>query len=320
MKYFKYFTFFLFSLIINIGCQSQPGQSEQLGLQAHEGIVEVEGGEIWYKVMGEGSATPLLLMHGGPGGTHSYFYELEPLSKERPIILFDQLGTGRSGYHTDTTLLKVDKFVEQVEQLKQHLQLDKFYVLGHSWGAALELEYYQKHPEGIEAIIFSSPYVSTPIWTADADTLIMQLPDSVQAYIETAEKTNDYSTEEYQYANDLYWSKFGLRSEYKQHPMDTVPAPGNSFIYNHMWGPSEFTATGTLKTYDNVDGLKDVKVPALFVTGEYDEARPETVKRFQQMVPGAQFAVIDDAGHSTARDNSEQYIRVIREFLNGLEK
>ncbi len=306
-------------MIINFGCQSQPKQSEQTGLQAHEGYVEVEGGEIWYKVMGEGTATPLLLMHGGPGGTHRYFYELEPLSKERPIILYDQLGTGRSGYHTDTTLLKVDKFVKQVDQLKKHLKLDDYYVLGHSWGAALELEYYQKHPEGIEAIIFSSPYVSTLIWTADADTLIMQLPDSVQAYISAAEESGDYTTNEYQFANDLYWSKFGLRSEFKQHPLDTVSAPGNSFIYNYMWGPSEFTSTGTLKNYDNVEALREVEVPALFVTGEYDEARPQTVKRLQEMVPNSQFSVIDNAGHSTARDNSQQYIIAIREFLNGLE-
>lgn len=314
MNCFKYCILLLFSVTISLDCQSQTP------LQAHEGYVQVEGGKIWYKVMGEGTATPLLLMHGGPGGTHSYFYELEPLSKERPIILFDQLGTGRSGYHADTTLLKVDKFVEQVEQLKQHLQLDKFYVLGHSWGAALELEYYQKHPEGIDAIIFSSPYVSTPIWTADADTLIMELPDSVQNYIEEAEQTGNYNSTAYQYANELYWSKFGLRSEYKPHSLDTVPAPANSFIYNYMWGPTEFTATGTLKNYDNLEALREVKVPALFVTGEYDEARPQTVKGFQQMVPNSEFVVIENAGHSTARDNPEQYIEAIRNFLNGLEE
>ncbi len=313
MNHFKYFTFLLL-LLVSLGCKSQ------LGLSPHEGYVEVEGGKIWYKVLGEGRSTPLLLMHGGPGGTHRYFYELEPLSKERPIILFDQLGTGRSGYHTDTALLKVDKFVEQVHQLKKHLKLDKYYILGHSWGAALELEFYQKHPEGIEGIIFSSPYVSTPIWTADADTLIMSLPDSVQTYIAEAEESGDYASKEYQYANDLYWSKFGLRSEFKQHPLDTVPAPGNSFIYNYMWGPSEFTSTGTLKNYNNVEALDDVKVPVLFVTGEYDEARPETVKSFHRMIPGSQFAMIENAGHSTARDNSEQYIEVIKAFMNGLEE
>ncbi|GAA5037838.1 proline iminopeptidase [Marivirga lumbricoides] len=314
MKYIKYSIFFLFAVIISYGCKSQQE------LTAHEGYVEVEGGKIWYKVLGEGTATPLLLMHGGPGGTHRYFYELEPLSKERPIILFDQLGTGRSGYHTDTTLLKVDKFVEQVNQLKKHLKLEEFYLLGHSWGAALELEYYQAHPQGIKAIIFSSPYVSTPIWTADADTLIMQLPDSVQAYIAEAEATNNYNSTAYQYANELYWSQFGLRSEYKRHPLDTVEASGNSFIYNYMWGPSEFTATGTLKNYDNVQALKAVEVPALFVTGEYDEARPATVKRLQKMVPNSKFAIIDDAGHSTARDNSQQYNEVISQFLKGLEE
>ena len=87
-----------------------------------------------------------------------------------------------------------------------------------------------------------------------------------------------------------------------------------------MWGPSEFTATGTLKNYDNMNALSSISVPVLFVTGEYDEARPETVQKFQQMVPNARFEVIPNAGHSTMRDNTVQYNKVVRSFLNSLEK
>ncbi|MBK6265164.1 proline iminopeptidase-family hydrolase [Marivirga sp. S37H4] len=300
--------------LLCISCQSNPS------LQAEEGYVEVEGGKIWYKVIGEGDQVPLLLMHGGPGGTHCYFYELTPLSENRPIILFDQLGSGRSDHHTDTALLKVDKFVEQVRELKSHLNLKEYYLLGHSWGAALELEYYQKYPEGVKGIIFSSPYVSTPVWAADADTLISSLPDSVQSLIAQAEESGNYNTKEYKYADSIYWANFGLRTDYGGHEWDTIPAPSNKFIYNNMWGPSEFTATGILKSYDNKEALKEVKVPVLFVTGEYDEARPQTVKHFQSLVPNSEFKVIEGAGHATMKDNSSQYNQAIHQFLQEVEK
>ncbi len=284
-----------------------------------EGYVSVTGGKIWYKIMGEGPKTPLLLLHGGPGGTHRYFYELSSISKDRPIILFDQLGSGRSGVHQDTTLLNVENFVAQVAALRRHLALKDVYILGHSWGAALALETYQKHPEGIQGLIFSSPYVSTPIWKADADILINTLADSIQTVIRTAEKLQQFDTPKYKEADSIYWSTFGLRTTYTSHPLDTVKAPSNSFIYNYMWGPSEFTATGILKNYDNVKGLKDISIPTLFITGEYDEARPETVQKFQQMVPNAKFRIIQDAGHASMRDNTHQYLKALRGFLEAQE-
>ncbi|WP_224491262.1 proline iminopeptidase-family hydrolase [Robertkochia flava] len=288
-------------------------------LKSREGTIAVEGGNLWYKVIGEGSKPPILMMHGGPGGTHRNFYFLEPLSSDRSIILFDQLGTGRSGYHTDTTLMKVEKFVEQVYELKKSLNLTDYYLMGHSWGAALELEYFEKYPEGVKGIIFSSPYLSTPVWEADADTLIATLPDSIQTMIREAEAINNFNTPQYRTADSVYWSKFGNRHPAAPHPWDTIDAPGNRFMYNYMWGPSEFTARGTLKTYDNMEGLASVSVPVLFVTGEFDEARPATMKRFQQRIPNSHVAVVSDAGHSTMKDNLPELLQSIREFLDAVE-
>ena len=292
---------------------------QELSLKPHEGTIAVEGGDLWYKVIGEGRKPPVLMMHGGPGGTHRGYYFLKPLSHDRPIILFDQLGTGRSGYHTDTTLMKVDQFVEQVHKLKQALNLKELYLMGHSWGAALELEYYEKYPEGVKGIIFSSPYLSTPVWEADADTLIATLPDSIQTMIRTAEAENNFDTPEYKMADSVYWSNFGNRHPVPAHEWDTVPAPSNRFMYNYMWGPSEFTARGTLKHYDNLEALSSVTVPTLFVTGEFDEARPSTVKRFQQLVPGSRVGIVPDAGHSTMKDNLPALLEIISGFLEDVE-
>ncbi len=315
-------------LTVLYGCNTQPeadNSTPQQGIEKptltpKEGYVEVEGGEIWYQIIGEGENTPLLCMHGGPGGTHRYFYYLEEVSKQRPVILFDQLGSGRSGHHTDTTLLTVEHFVEQVHALKEHLELNEYYILGQSWGAALQLEYYQKYPQGIKGIVFSSPYVSTPIWAEDADTLISTLPDSVQEYIRIAEESNEFGTDDYKFADSVYWSRFGLRTSPPPHWMDTIPTPSNSFIYNYMWGPSEFTATGILKDYDNASALSSINVPTLFLTGEFDEARPSTIKKFRDMVEGSEFVMISSAGHSSMMDNTNEYNTAVSTFLKKVDQ
>ncbi|WP_228850495.1 proline iminopeptidase-family hydrolase [Aegicerativicinus sediminis] len=289
-------------------------------LQQGEGFVEVEGGKIWYGIMGNGDNTPLLCLHGGPGGTSKRYYNLSEISNERPVIMFDQLGSGRSGHHQDTTLLKVEKFVEQVNAIKSELKLNEFYLVGSSWGAALALEYYSKYPEGIKGIIFNSPYFSTPIWSEDATELVSQLPDSIQTAIRIAERDNLFDTESYMAADSVFASRHGRRKEDFKHTYDTVPKERNSFIYNYMWGPSEFTATGTLKNYDNVESLKKIKVPTLFTTGEFDEARPETVNMLSKMVNDSRFVIIPDAGHSTLNDNRQAVVKAIQDFLESNEK
>lgn len=295
-------------------------QTPTAGLQPGSGYVDVKGGKIWYGIVGEGNETPILFLHGGPGGTSKSFYLFESLSQERPLILMDQLGSGKSDFHEDTTLLEVDQFVAQVKALTTALDLKAFYLQGHSWGTALALEYYTKHPEGVEGIIFNSPYFNTALWEADADTLIKTLPDSIQMDIQIGEETQDFTSEAYLKADTVFAKNFGLRTERLKSPLDTVESESNSFIYNYMWGPTEFTAAGTLKQYDNLESLKQVKVPVLFITGEFDEARPATVAYFQTLIPGSQFEIVAGAGHATMHDNLEQNTAIIRNFLNQLEE
>lgn len=289
-------------------------------LVEQEGYVSVTGGKIWYRVIGKGKGIPLLLTHGGPGGTSRSFYQFVPIGNDRPIILFDQLGSGRSSHHTDTSLLKVPFFVEQVKALVDHLALDAFYLHGHSWGTALALEYYLQYPKGIKAIIFNSPYFSTEVWKKDADTLISSLPLSIQKAIAEGERTGDFNSEAYQNANTVFAKNFGVRNTRLTSPWDTVTAPSNGFIYNYMWGPTEFTATGTLKNYDRIRSLSSIEVPTLFITGEFDEARPATVARLSKLVKNSQFGIIQAAGHGTMHDNRTENIHFIANFLQSLEK
>ena len=112
-----------------------------------EGYVDVTGGKIWYRVTGQGSQTPILMLHGGPGTPSYYLNPLSSLGKDRKVITFDQLGCGRSDAITDTTLMTIDNFVEQVNTLLTALQIDKVHLYGHSWGTMLGVDYYLKYPQ-----------------------------------------------------------------------------------------------------------------------------------------------------------------------------
>jgi proline iminopeptidase len=284
-----------------------------------EGFIEVKGGKIWYRIDGEGDKTPVLLLHGGPGSSSFYLEPLKELSQDRPVIFLDQLGCGRSTRITDTTLMTIEQNVEQLEQVRKALKLDKFYLYGHSWGTMLGMDYYVKYPKGIQGLIFSSPLFSTKIWTDDADTLIKTLPEATQKAIRESEHLKDYANEAYKEAMKVYYKAYVRRSDKSKSQQDTAAKFFGENVYNFMWGPSEFTATGNLLNYNRLKDLPKITVPTLLTAGEYDEARPSSVRYYTSLIPGAQFKEIPQAAHSTMMDNPKDYIRVLREFLKKMD-
>jgi proline iminopeptidase len=284
-----------------------------------EGFIEVEGGKIWYRIDGKGDKTPVLLLHGGPGSSSFNLDPLKELSQDRPVIFLDQLGCGRSTRITDTTLMTIEKNVEQLEQVRKALKLDKFYLYGHSWGTMLGMDYYVKYPKGIQGLIFSSPLFSTKIWTDDADTLIKTLPEATQKAIRESERQKKYASEAYKEAMKVYYKAYVRRSDKSKSQQDTAAKFFGENVYNFMWGPSEFTATGNLLNYNRLKDLPKITVPTLLTAGEFDEARPSSVRYYTSLIPGAQFKEIPQAAHSTMMDNPKEYIGVLREFLRKMD-
>ncbi|MES2592279.1 MAG: proline iminopeptidase-family hydrolase [Bacteroidota bacterium] len=295
------------------GCQ-QPKK-----LIPGEGYIPVNGGRVWYRIVGEGKGTPILLLHGGPGVPSYYLKPLEVLGKDRPVIFYDQLGCGKSDPITDTSLLTVEHFVNELEQVKEALGLKEYYLYGQSWGTMLATDYYLKYPAGIKALIMSSPAISIPMWLKDADTLIATLPDSVQNAILTNEQSKTFDSPDYQKAIKIYYQNFLARKLPWSPDIDSAFSKMGVNVYTYMGGPSEFTMIGPLKDYDRTSRLNEIKVPTLFITGEFDEARPSTVKYYQSLVAGAEFKLIENAGHMTMQDNPEQNNQAISDFLNKLE-
>ena len=287
---------------------------------SEEGFIEVSGGSVWYRVVGEGDKLPILLLHGGPGVPSYYLDPLAELSQDRPVIFLDQLGCGRSDRHTDTSLMTVEKHVEQLEQVRLALGLEEFYLYGHSWGTMLGMDYYLKHPERVKGLILASPAISTALWMKDAEQLIATLPDSIQRAIHTNVERGTFDAPAYQQALLYYYQRFVARKLPWGPTLDSTFAAMNPTVYEFMWGPSEFTATGNLKSYDRTDQLKEVDVPTLFICGEYDEARPETTRYYQSLVPDGTLAVIEEAAHLTMHDNPGRDVEEINAFLNNIEQ
>ena len=285
-----------------------------------QGFINVPGGPVWYKVSGNGEGLPLLALHGGPGSTSCTYSLLDPLGDQRSIIRYDQLGSGRSGRPDDLSLWKVDRFVEELDVIRKKLKLEKFHLLGHSWGAALAGAYLlEKGTKGVASVIFSSPLLSTPLWIEDANYLRSQLPQGIQDTLNFHEMANTTDSDEYRDATRVFYDRHLTRGEAKE-KAECDGAPWNQVIYEYMWGPTEFRATGNLVDFDLSHRLHTIDIPVLFLTGEFDEARPETISKFHKMIPGSEFIVIGGVAHASLSRAPDNYRRILEDFLDKVEK
>ena len=299
---------------------SPPGVVAAQALTPGTGYVTVPGGRFFYEVSGTGPGTPLIVIHGGPGGTSCGFAPLKVLGDDRPVIRYDQLGTGLSDHPTDTTLWRLPRFVTEVTALRQALHLDRVIVLGHSWGGTVAAEYaLTTKDSGIKATVLVSPLLSTPAWVADAQALERTMPRSLRSAIARHEADKTYDAPEYLAATDSFYARFLARRLPRVRPPECAGVKGNDTVYRYMWGPTEFTATGTLKSYDRSREIAKLRGPVLFMTGEYDEARPVTLRTFVRKVKGAQLIVVPNSGHAIWNDNPEFAIPKLRAFLRAVD-
>ncbi len=295
------------------------GACRRTGLQAGEGYVEVPGGRIWYRIAGGGTRTPLVLLHGGPGAPSYYLNPLAALADERPVIFYDQLGAGRSDKPTDITLWRVERFVEELTRLRTALRLDQVHLLGHSWGTMLAADYMLTKPAGVRSLILASPALSISRWLKDAATLKKTLPESVQAVIAKHESAGTFDSPEYQAAVTEYYKLYFCRRDPWPDDVNRTFSELSSSVYGTMWGPSEFTATGLLRTYERAERLKELNLPVLLTAGRYDEATPSTTEYYQSLIPRAKLKIFEKSAHLTMQDEPDAYVQAVRDFLREVE-
>jgi proline iminopeptidase len=182
-------------------------------LHASEGYIPVDGGRVWYQIVGGGESIPLLCLHGGPGFCHDYLETLADLSDERPVIFYDQLGCGNSERPDDRSLWIAERSLVEVSQVRRALGLERVHVLGQSWGSMLLVDYILTKPRGVVSLILASPCTSIPMWLADANRLRRQLPAEIQAILDRHEAAGTTNSAEYQWATNEYYKRHLCRLE-----------------------------------------------------------------------------------------------------------
>ncbi len=292
----------------------------EIDMRVKEGFIRVTGGNVWYQIHDKHTdKTPVIILHGGPGSSHYSLQGLKVLSEDRPVIFYDQLGCGKSDRPEDTSLWKIERFVEELVQIRTELCLDKVHILGHSWGTTLAAAYILSKPAGVESIIFSSPCLSAPLWAEDQDRNRKQLSKEVQATLQACEENGTTDLEEYKAATAEFNKHFVCRLD----PLPTFLKQGGQYknpaIYNIMWGPSEFHVTGNLKNFDCTSQLKEIAIPTLYTCGRYDEATPESTEYFSSLTPGAKFHIFENSAHMPYIEETDEYLMVVRDFLRNAD-
>jgi proline-specific peptidase len=289
---------------------------------ADEGFIEVPGGKVWYRSVGEQSndRAPLLCLHGGPGFTHYYLEPLEALADRRQVVFYDQLGCGRSERPDDLSLWTVDRFVEEVAQVRSALGLERLHLFGSSWGGMLAMQYVLDRQPELESLTLCGSPASMIRWVSDCEELLAEQTEQTRRVIREHEAAGFTACPEYQAAILGFYRKHVCRLDPWPAGFERSFAEAGYQVYNTMNGPSEFTVTGTLKTWDIMDRLGEIRVPTLLVGGRYDECTPGHLADMHQRIPGSQLRTIEDASHLCFAEQPAEFTALANDFLDRTDR
>ena len=280
---------------------------------------------VWTKRVGNNPRVRLLLLHGGPAATHEYFecFESFLLLEGIEFIYYDQLGSSYSDQPKDPDLWTVERFVEEVEQVRTALGLNKgnFYLLGHSWGGILAMEYALKYQENLKGLIISNMMASAPEYDAYAENVLAkQMEPAVLEEIRALEEAGDFGNPRYMellYPN--YYMKHICRLREWPDPVNRAFARLNQEIYVIMQGPSEFGISGRLEKWDRKADLKSIAVPTLVIGSRHDTMDPAHMEWMSKQVPKGSYLYCPDGSHMCMWDDQETYMGGLIKFIKAVE-
>lgn len=278
---------------------------------------------VWTKRIGNNPKIKVLLLNGGPGATHEYFECMESFLPAEGIefIYYDQLGTGNSDNPNDPSLWDLPRFVEEVEQVRQALNLDKsnFYLLGHSWGGILAAQYALKYQQNIKGLIISNMMMSAADYNKYADdVLAKQMDPKVLAKIREIEKNNDFQNPEYmKLLISNYYTKHILRLDANlwPEPVNRAFSKINQSLYVTMQGPSEFGLSGNLSNWDIKKELPKLTVPTLSIGGKYDTMDPKHMEWIATQVKNGTYLYCKNGSHLSMYDDQQTYMKGLIKFI-----
>ena len=290
-------------------------------MKISEGYMPFMGQHTYYRTVGERTdKAPLILLHGGPGSTHNYFEVLDRVAEEdgRMLVMYDQIGCGNSYVDGRPELWKAETWVNELIALREHLGLDTCHLLGQSWGGMLLLTYICGYEHsGVKSGILSSTLPASWLWGIEQARMIKELPEEYQEAIKTATETGDYSNDIYQRAEEEYMLRHAAGKPDPDGPeclLRKKRTGRESYVVG--WGPNEYTPMGTLKDYDVIDKLKDIKEPCLVINGGNDLCTPYIAKVMYDNIPNSRWELFRECRHMCFVEDNDHYVEVLKEWLN----
>jgi len=294
----------------------QTGGTQMITIDTPKGKMRV-----WTKRIGNNPKIKLLLLSGGPGCTHEYWECMESFLPREGIefIYYDQLGCGNSDDPQDTALWDLSRYVEELEQVRVALNLDKdnFYLLGHSWGGILAMQYALKYQQHIKGLIISDMMSSAPLYDKySVDVLAPQMDPAVLDSIQTMEATGNTNNPRYmQLLKPHFYEKHICRLAEWPDPMQRSLDKINPSLYVTMQGPSEFGISGKLENWDVSQRLPEITVPTLTIGARYDTMDPEHMKWMSTQVKNGRFLYCENGSHMCMWDDQQTYMKGLISFL-----
>ncbi len=279
--------------------------------------------KVWTKRVGNNPRVKLLLLHGGPGCTHEYFEAFDSFLPAAGVeyYFYDQLGSYYSDQPDVAELWELPRFVDEVEQVRQALDLDQsnFFLLGHSWGGILALEYALQYQQHIKGLIISNMMASIPAYNDYAKKVLMPGMDAASlAEIQRLEAAKDFQNPRYM--------ELLMQHHYVHHvlrmPLDNWPDPVertfkhlNPSVYVPMQGPSELGASGKLQDWDRTALLEQITVPTLTIGAAHDTMDPSHMRMMAGAVKQGRFLECPNGSHMAMYDDQAIYVRGLIDFL-----
>ncbi|MES2331712.1 MAG: proline iminopeptidase-family hydrolase [Bacteroidota bacterium] len=280
---------------------------------------------VWTKRFGNNPRIKVLLLHGGPGGSHEFFESFESYFPQEGFEFYeyDQLGSHFSDKPKDSSLWVTERFVEEVEQVRKALGLNKdnFYLLGHSWGGILAMEYALKYQANLKGLIISNMMSSCPAYGKYADeVLAKQIDPKVLDTIRGLEAKGDFANPKYmELLIPNFYDKHFCRVQPYPEPIQRAFPALNTEIYTIMQGPSEFGVGGRLAKWDRSKDLPQIKTPTLTIGGQHDTMDPEHMKWMATQVQNGRSLICPNGSHCSMWDDQSHYFPGLIQFIKDVD-
>lgn len=264
---------------------------------------------------------PLFVLHGGPGMAHNYVANIAELADEtgRTVIHYDQIGCGNSTHLPDAPaeFWTPDLFVEEFHTIRTALAIDRYHVLGQSWGGMLGAEIAVRRPDGLASLSICNSPASMQLWVEGAAELRAQLPAATQAALARHEADGTVTDPEYLAATAEFYRRHVCRVEPmpKDFADSEAQMEAEPTVYHTMNGPNEFHVIGTLRDWTVIERLPAIIAPVLVVAGEFDEATPATWQPYVDNIADVRSHVFPDTSHCTHLEKPAEFRAVIADFL-----